>query len=99
MSADNSLLIETLRELIKLLAGENLAPLIKSKDLDATVEEFGNLVKAYTSSKGNDSLQLRSDDELKEILLEINEYISIFSKHNLIELNKLDFVEHIQPKT
>ena len=99
MSADNSLLIETLRELIKLLAEENLAPLIKSKDLDATVEEFGNLVKAYASLQGNDSLQLRSDDELKEILLKINEYISIFSKHNLIELNKLDFVEHIQPKT
>ena len=99
MSADNSLLIETLRELIKLLAGENLAPLIKSKDLDATVEEFRNLVKAYASSQGVDSLQAPSNDEIKEILLKINEYISIFSKHNLIELNKLDFVEHIQPKT
>jgi hypothetical protein len=98
MTAEHSLLLETLREVVTLLADKSIAPLIKSKDLGATVEEFCNLVKAYSTSQGLDALGEDPDDTLREILQGINQHISTFSEHNLIELKKLDFVKNIAPK-
>ena len=99
MTAEHSLLLETLREVVTLLADKSIAPLIKSKDLGATVEEFCNLVKAFSASQGSDAFGEGSDDTLKEILQSINQHLSTFSEHNLIELKKLNFVKDITPRT
>ncbi len=99
MTAEHSLLLEALREIIKLLSDKSIAPIIKSKDLGATVEEFCNLVKAYGTSQDPDAFGEGSDDTLKEILQGINQHLTKFSEHNLIELKKLDFVKDITPRT
>ena len=98
MTAENSLLIETLREIIKLLSDKSLAPLIKSKDLGATVLDFSNLVEAYSASQGLNALNDNSKKTLEENLRKINHHLLTFSDHNLIELEKLDFVENIRPR-
>ena len=49
MAAEHSLLLETLREIMELLADKSLAPLINSKNLGSSVDDFCNLVKAYDS--------------------------------------------------
>tara|TARA_B100000780_G_scaffold62453_1_gene40504 strand:- start:105 stop:404 length:300 start_codon:yes stop_codon:yes gene_type:complete len=98
MTAEHSLLIETLREIIKLLSEKSLAPLIKSKDLEATVEDFCNLVKAYSALQGPNALGEGTEDTLEETLQSINQHLATFSKYNLIELKKLDFVDNIKPR-
>ena len=40
MAAEHSLLLETLREIVTMLSDKSVASLIKSKDLDATVDRF-----------------------------------------------------------
>ena len=98
MTAEHSLLLETLREIVEQLSDKSLAPLIKSRDLGASVVDFCNLVEAYSALQGLDAF---SEDErftLKETLQSVNQYLATFSEHNLIELQKLDFVENIKPR-
>ena len=99
MTAEHSLLLETLREIIKLLSDKSVAPLIKSKDLGATVEDFCDLVEAYGTSQGTDAFVAGTSDTLEKILQGINQHLATFSEHNLVELKKLDFVKNIKPKT
>ena len=99
MTAEYSLLLDTLREAIKLLSDKSLAPLIKSKDLGATVDDFCNLVEAYSASQGLEVLREGSNVTLQQTLQSINAHLVTFSEHNLIELKKLDFVENIKPRT
>ena len=98
MAAEHSLLLETLREIITMLSDKSVASLIKSKDLDATVIDFCNLVKAYGTSQGPNALEEGSSETLKQILNQISQHLATFSEHNLIELNKLDFVADIKPR-
>ena len=98
MAAEHSLLLETLREIITMLSDKSVASLIKSKDLDATVIDFCNLVKAYGTSQGPNALEEGSSETLKQILNQISQHLATFSEHNLIELNKLDFVADIKPQ-
>ena len=98
MTADHSLLLETLREIITMLSGKGVASLIKSKDLEATVESFCILVEAYGTSQGLNALDEGADEVTKQTLNEINQHLIIFNEHNLIELKKLDFVENIKPQ-
>ena len=98
MAAENSLLLETLREIVTMLSDKSLASLIKSKDLDATVIDFCNLVKAYGTSQGLDALDDGSGETLEQSLNQISQHLATFSKHNLIELKKLDFVVDIKPR-
>jgi len=99
MTAEHSLLLETLREIIKLLSDKSVAPLIKSKDLGATVKDFCDLVEAYGTSQGIDAFGEGTSDTLEKILQGINQHLATFSEHNLVELKKLDFVKNIKPKT
>ena len=99
MTAEHSLLLETLREIIKLLSDKSVAPLIKSKDLGDTVEDFCDLVEAYGTSQGTDAFVEGTSDTLEKILQGINQHLATFSEHNLVELKKLDFVKNIKPKT
>ena len=65
MAAEHSLLLETLREIVTMLSDKSVASLIKSKDLDATVEDFCNLVKAYGTSQGLDAFEEGSSETLE----------------------------------
>jgi hypothetical protein len=98
MAAEHSLLLETLREIITMLSDKSVASLIKSKDLDATVIDFCNLVEAYSTSQGPNALEEGSSETLGKILNQISQHLATFSEHNLIELNKLDFVADIKPR-
>ena len=98
MAAEHSLLLETLREIVTLLSEKSVASLIKSKDLDATVIDFCNLVKAYGTSQGSDALEEGSSETLQQTLSQISQHLTTFSEHNLIELKKLDFVADIKPR-
>ena len=98
MAAEHSLLLETLREIVTLLSDKSVASLIKSKDLDATVIDFCNLVKAYGTSQGLDALNEGSSEALEQSLNQISQHLATFSEHNLIELKKLDFVDNIKPR-
>ena len=98
MAAEHSLLLETLREIITLLSDKRVASLIKSKDLEATVIDFCNLVKAYGTSQGTDALDQGSSETVQQILNQISQHLTTFSEHNLIELKKLDFVADIKPR-
>ena len=99
MAAEHSLLLETLREIIKLLSDKSLASLIKSKNLESSVDDFSNLVKAYEASQGELASSEGSDGNLEQVLQDINQHLATFSQNNLIELKKLDFVENIKPRT
>ena len=99
MAAEHSLLIETLREITELLSDKNLAQLIKSEDLGATVEDFCNLVEVFDTSQGLNAFGDGSNEELEQTLQSISHHLATFSRHNLIELKKLDFVKDIKPKT
>ena len=99
MAAENSLLIETLREIVTMLSDKSVASLIKSKDLDSTVIDFCNLVKAYGTSQGLDAFGEDSSATLEQTLNQISQHLATFSEHNLIELKKLDFVDKIKPRT
>ena len=98
MAAEHSLLLETLREIVTMLSDKSVASLIKSKDLEATVIDFCNLVKAYGTSQGLDALEEGSSETLEQILNQISHHLATFSEHNLIELKKLDFVADIKPR-
>ena len=98
MAAENSLLIETLREIVTMLSDKSIASLIKSKGLDATVIDFCNLVKAYGTSQGLDAFGEGSSETLQQTLNQISQHLATFSEHNLIELKKLDFVADIKPR-
>ena len=98
MAAEHSLLLETLREIVTLLSDKRVASLIKSKDLEATVIDFCNLVKAYGTSQGTDALDQGSSEMVQQILNQISQHLTTFSEHNLIELKKLDFVADIKPR-
>ena len=98
MAAEHSLLLEKLREIVTMLSDQSVASLIKSKDLEATVIDFCNLVKAYGTSQGPNALEGGSSETLKQILNQISQHLATFSEHNLIELNKLDFVADIKPR-
>ena len=98
MAAEHSLLLETLREIVTLLSDKSVASLIKSKDLDATVIDFCNLVKAYGTSQGVDAFEEGSSETMGQILNQISQHLATFSEHNLIELKKLDFVADIKPR-
>jgi hypothetical protein len=98
MAAEHSLLLETLREIVTMLSDKRVASLIKSKDLDATVIDFCNLVEAYSTSQGPNALEEDSSETLGKILNQISQHLATFSEHNLIELNKLDFVADIKPR-
>ena len=98
MAAENSLLIETLREIVTMLSDKSVASLIKSKDLDATVIDFCNLVEAYGTSQGLDAFDEGSSEALEQSLNQISQHLATFSEHNLIELKKLDFVADIKPR-
>ena len=98
MAAEHSLLLETLREIVTMLSEKSVASLIKSKDLDATVIDFCNLVKAYGTSQGSDALEEGSSETLQQTLSQISQHLTTFSEHNLIELKKLDFVADIKPR-
>ena len=99
MAAEHSLLLETLREIMELLADKSLAPLINSKNLGSSVDDFYNLVKAYDASQGPSASSEGFDGNLEQILQDISQHLTTFSEHNLIELKKLDFVENIKPRT
>ena len=98
MAAEHSLLLETLREIVTLLSDKRVASLIKSEDLDDTVVDFCNLVKAYGTSQGLDAFEEGSGKTLEQILNKISQHLVTFSEHNLIELKKLDFVADIKPR-
>ena len=98
MAAEHSLLLESLREIVTMLSEKSVASLIKSKDLDATVEDFCNLVKAYGTSQGLDAFEEGSGETLEQILSQISQHLATFSEQNLIELKKLDFVADIKPR-
>ena len=98
MAAEHSLLLETLREIVTMLSEKSVASLIKSKDLEATVEDFCNLVKAYGTSQGPVSLDQGSSETVQQVLNQISQHLTTFSEHNLIELKKLDFVADIKPR-
>ena len=98
MAAEHSLLLETLREIETMLSDKSVASLIKSKDLEATVIDFCNLVKAYGISQGPDSLDQGSSETVQQVLNQISQHLTTFSEHNLIELKKLDFVADIKPR-
>jgi DNA-binding transcriptional ArsR family regulator len=98
MAAEHSLLLETLREIVTMLSEKSVASLIKSKDLDATVVDFCNLVKAYGTSQGIDAFEESSSETFEQTLNQISQHLATFSEHNLIELNKLDFVADIKPR-
>jgi hypothetical protein len=98
MAAEHSLLLETLREIVTLLSDKRVASLIKSKDLEDTVVDFCNLVKAYGTSQGLDAFEEGSGKTLEQILNQISQHLVTFSEHNLIELKKLDFVADIKPR-
>ena len=98
MAAEHSLLLETLREIVTLLSDKRVASLIKSKDLEDTVIDFCNLVKAYGTSPGIDAFEEGSSKTLEQILNQISQHLATFSEHNLIELKKLDFVANIKPR-
>ena len=98
MAAEHSLLLETLREIVTTLSDKSVASLIKSKDLDATVMDFCNLVKAYGTSQGQDAFEEGSSETMGQILNQISQHLATFSEHNLIELKKLDFVADIKPR-
>jgi hypothetical protein len=98
MAAEHSLLLETLREIVTMLSEKSVASLIKSKDLDATVIDFCNLVKAYGTSQGLDAFENSSGETFEQILNQISQHLATFSEHNLIELKKLDFVADIKPR-
>ncbi|MGY9022950.1 MAG: hypothetical protein ACKVKA_09700 [Rhodobacterales bacterium] len=98
MAAEHSLLLETLREIVTMLSDKSVASLIKSKDLDPTVIDFCNLVKAYGTSQGPDALDQGSSETVQQILNQISQHLTTFSEHNLIELKKLDFVADIKPR-
>ena len=98
MAAEHSLLLETLREIVTLLSEKSVASLIKSKDLDATVMDFCNLVKAYGTSQGSNPFEEGSSETLQQTLSQISQHLTTFSEHNLIELKKLDFVADIKPR-
>lgn len=98
MTAENSLLLKSLKEIMELLLDERLASLIKSKDLEETVVSFCNLVEAYSASQGQDALSDGSKETIEKILQDINKHLATFSDYNLIELKKLDFVENIKPR-
>ena len=98
MAAENSLLIETLREIVTMLSDKSVASLIKSKDLNAAVIDFCNLVEAYGTSQGLDALDEGSSEALEQSLNQISQHLATFSEHNLIELKKLDFVADIKPR-
>ena len=98
MAAEHSLLLETLREIVTLLSDKRVASLIKSKDLEDTVIDFCNLVKAYGTSQGLDAFEEGSSKTLEQILNQISQHLTTFSEHNLIELKKLDFVADIKPR-
>jgi hypothetical protein len=98
MAAEHSLLLETLREIVTLLSDKRVASLIKSKDLEDTVIDFCNLVKAYGTSQGLDAFEEGSSKTLEQILNQISQHLVTFSEHNLIELKKLDFVADIKPR-
>ena len=98
MAAEHSLLLETLREIVTLLSDKRVASLIKSKDLEETVVDFCNLVKAYGTSQGLDAFEEGSGKTLEQILNQISQHLVTFSEHNLIELKKLDFVADIKPR-
>lgn len=98
MAAEHSLLLETLREIVTLLSEKSVASLIKSKDLDGTVLDFCNLVKAYGTSQGLDSFDQGSSETVQQVLNQISQHLTTFSEHNLIELKKLDFVADIKPR-
>ena len=98
MAVEHSLLLETLREIVTLLSDKRVASLIKSKDLEDTVIDFFNLVKAYGTSQGLDAFEEGSSKTLEQILNQISQHLVTFSEHNLIELKKLDFVADIKPR-
>tara|TARA_B110000305_G_scaffold49451_1_gene53289 strand:- start:39 stop:338 length:300 start_codon:yes stop_codon:yes gene_type:complete len=98
MAAEHSLLLETLREIETMLSDKSVASLIKSKDLEATVIDFCNLVKAYGTSQGPDSFDQSSSETVQQVLNQISQHLTTFSEHNLIELKKLDFVADIKPR-
>ena len=98
MAAEHSLLLETLREIVTMLSDKSVASLIKSKDLEATVIDFCNLVKAYATSQGLDAFGEDSNSTLEQTLNQISQHLATFSEHNLIELKKLDFVADIKPR-
>ena len=98
MAAEHSLLLETLREIVTLLSDKRVASLIKSKDLEDTVVDFCNLVKAYGTSQGLEAFEEGSSKTLEQILNQISQHLVTFSEHNLIELKKLDFVADIKPR-
>ena len=98
MAAEHSLLLETLREIVTMLSDKSVASLIKSKDLEDTVVDFCNLVKAYGTSQGLDAFEEGSGKTLEQILNQISQHLATFSEHNLIELKKLDFVADIKPR-
>lgn len=99
MNIDSHLFLDKLEQMKELLSSPGILSRAKEPSLTKTIAEFYQLIDEYAEKQSSDAESEEHSNELKSILNQLTSKIDVIEKHVDLNLNKLDFLSDVTPKT
>ena len=99
MNIDSHLFLDKLEQMKELLSSPGIRSRANGPVLTKTIAEFYQLIDEYTEKHSSDAESEEHSNELKSILNQLTSKIDVIEKHVDLNLNKLDFLSDVTPKT
>ena len=99
MNIDSHLFLDKLEQMKELLSSPGIRSRANGPVLTKTIAEFYQLIDEYTEKQSSDTESEEHSNELKSILNQLTSKIDVIEKHVDLNLNKLEFLSDVTPKT
>ena len=99
MNIDSHLFLDKLEQMKELLSSPGIRSRANGTVLTKTIAEFYQLIDEYTEKQSSDTESEEHSNELKSILNQLTSKIDVIEKHVDLNLNKLEFLSDVTPKT
>ena len=99
MNIDSHLFLDKLEQMKELLSSPGIRSRANESRLTKTIAEFYQLIDEYAEKQSSDAESEEHSNELKSILNQLTSKIDVIEKHVDLNLNKLEFLSDVTPKT
>ena len=99
INIDSHLFLDKLEQMKELLSSPGIRSRANESRLTKTIAEFYQLIDEYADKQSSDAESEDHSNELKSILNQLTSKIDVIEKHVDLNLNKLDFLSDVTPKT
>ena len=99
MNADNRLFLDTLEQMKDLLSSPAIEARANDPFVTKTIVEFYELIDAYADTQTSDLDNPVQSEQLISIFADLASKINVIEQHVNLNLNKLNFLSNVAPKS